>query len=64
LIRIIEQILQDTYGFYNKSAKRQSRLKKLAEMTNQKTIEDTAIEGLEYAVEETLRKGIHFIFKI
>ena len=59
MIQTIEEILQDAYGFYNKSAKRQRRLKELAQMTNQKTIEDIAIEGLEHAVEQTLKKGTH-----
>ena len=59
MIQTIEEILQEPYGFYNKSAKRQCRLKELAQMTNQKSVEDVAIEGLEHAVEQTLKKGMH-----
>ena len=62
MIHIIEEILQDTYGFYNKSAKRQRRLTELAQITTQKTMEDAAIEGLEKAVEETLKKGMYTKF--
>jgi len=54
MIEAIEDILQQAYTFYNKSAKRQRRLKELAQMSpDQKSIEDIAIETLEHAVEES-----------
>jgi len=53
--------LQNAYAFYNKSAKRQHRLRELMEMShNQKSMEDIAIETLEHAVKESLKEGILF----
>jgi len=61
MIEAIEDILQQAYTFYNKSAKCQRRLKELAQMSpDQKSIEDIAIETLEHAVEESLKEGILF----
>ena len=60
MISIIEEILQDTYKFYNKSAKRQRRLQELAEKGTQQTIEDAAIEVLENVVEESFEQGISY----
>jgi hypothetical protein len=59
MIEAIEDILQQAYAFYNKSAKRQCRLKELTNISpDQKSIEDIAIETLEHAVEESLKEGI------
>lgn len=52
-------MLQDIYKFYNKSAKRQRRLKELAEKNNLPTIEDKTIEELENTIRETLKQGIY-----
>ena len=61
LIDAIENNLQKAYAFYNKSAKRQHRLRELMEMShNQKSMEDIAIETLEHAVKESLKEGILF----
>ena len=53
----VEHILQEAYGFYNRSAKRQRRLKELAENSRQMSVEEKAIEKLETAIEEGLKQG-------
>jgi len=57
LIQTVEDIIQETYAFYNKSAKRQRRLKELASPTAKPTIEDTIITDLERVIEKTLEQG-------
>jgi len=57
LIQTVEDIIQETYAFYNKSAKRQHRLKELASPTAKPTIEDTIITDLERVIEKTLEQG-------
>ena len=47
--------------FYNKSAKRQRRLKELAQKPQTTTVEDTAINTLEKTVEKTLEKGTYIL---
>ena len=58
MVHSVEEIVQDAYAFYNKSAKRQCRLKELAQKTREATMEDKAIETLEKVVEKTLEKGL------
>ena len=53
----VENIIKDVHAFYNKSAKRQCRLKELAQKPQSTTVEDTAIDTLEKTVEKTLEKG-------
>jgi hypothetical protein len=57
LVDSVENIIKDVYAFYNRSAKRQRRLKELAQKSRATTIEDTAIGTLEETVEKTLEKG-------
>lgn len=57
MVKRVEHILQDAYGFYNRSAKRQCRLKELAENSRQITIEDRAIQELETVIEEGIKQG-------
>lgn len=54
----MEEIIQDTYAFYNKSAKRQRRLHDLAQQNRQESMEDKAIQNFENAVTESLQTGI------
>ena len=57
MIQTVKDIIQETYAFYNKSAKRQCRLKELASPTVKPTIEDTIITDLERVIEKTLEQG-------
>lgn len=57
MIQIVEDIIQETYAFYNKSAKRQRRLKELASPNARPTIEDTMITDFEKVIEKTLEQG-------
>ena len=52
MVQNIEEIIQDVYAFYNKSAKRRHRLKELAQNTEKTTMEDKTIETLEKTVEK------------
>ena len=56
----IEEILQDVYEYYNNSAKRQGRLRELAETTGNRPQppEDKVIDDLEIAIETTLKQGM------
>ena len=58
MVHDVEEIIQDVYAFYNKSAKRRRRLKVLAQDNEKTTMEDKAIETLENTVDKTLKKGI------
>jgi len=60
LIQIIENIIQETYAFYNKSAKRQRRLKELAISNMKPTMEDTIIADFEKIIEESLEQGTFY----
>lgn len=60
MIHIVEEIIQDIYAFYNKSAKRRCRLKELAQNADKVKMEDKAIETLENTIEKTIKKGISF----
>lgn len=63
MVHVVEEIIQDTYTFYNKSTKRQRRLRELAQMQATTTLEDKAIESLEKSVKETLENGIQSFCK-
>ena len=60
MIQTVEDIIQETYAFYNKSVKRQRRLKELASPTAKPTIEDTIITDLDRVVKKTLKQGTTF----
>ena len=59
MIQIIENIIQETYAFYNKSAKRQRRLKELA-VYMKPTMENTIIADFEKIIEESLEQGTFY----